>query len=52
MRPVPIVIGTFVVGALSVAGALFLILEMNQPFAGMFQIFTETLSNALAPLGN
>ena len=33
-------------------GALFLILEMDQPFAGIFQISTETLSNALAPLGN
>ncbi|HET7803998.1 MAG TPA: hypothetical protein VFL53_07140 [Pseudolabrys sp.] len=52
VRPGPIVIVTFVVGALSVAGALFLILEMNQPFAGMFQISTQTLSSALAPLGN
>jgi hypothetical protein len=52
VRAGPIVIGTFVVGALSVAGALFLILEMNQPFAGMFRISTETLSNALAPLAN
>src|SRR4029078_1964412 len=52
VRAGPIVIGTFVVGALSVAGALFLILEMNQPFAGMLRISTETLSNALAPLAN
>jgi hypothetical protein len=52
MRPVPIVVITFVVGALSVSGALFLILEMDQPFAGLFQIPTDTLSNALAPLGN
>jgi hypothetical protein len=52
VRPGPIVIVTFVVGALSVAGALFLILEMNQPFAGMFQISTEMLRNALVPLGN
>ena len=50
VRAGPIVIGTFVVGALSVAGALFLILEMNQPFAGMFRIPTDTLSHALAPL--
>lgn len=48
----PIVIVTFVVGAISVSGALFLILEMDQPFAGLFQIPTETLRNALAPLGN
>jgi hypothetical protein len=46
------VVVTFAVGALSVSGALFLILEMDQPFAGLFQISTETLSNALAPLGN
>jgi hypothetical protein len=52
VRPVPIVVITFVVGALSVSGALFLILEMDQPFAGLFQIPTETLSNALGPLGN
>src|SRR5262245_16188548 len=52
VRPVPIVVITFVVGALSVSGALFLILEMDQPFAGLFQISTETLSNALPPLGN
>jgi hypothetical protein len=52
VRPVPVVIITFVVGALSVSGALFLILEMDQPFAGLFQIPTDTLSNALAPLAN
>jgi len=50
VRPVPIVIVTFLVGALSVAGALFLILEMDQPFAGMFRISTEPLRNALSPL--
>jgi hypothetical protein len=52
VRPVPIVVVTFAVGALSVSGALFLILEMDQPFAGLFQIPTETLRNALAPIGN
>jgi hypothetical protein len=51
VRPVPVVIVTFVVGALSVSGALFLILEMDQPFAGMFQISTEALTHALAPIG-
>ena len=50
VRRAPVVIITFVVGALSVSGALFLILEMDQPFAGMFQISTEPLRNALAPL--
>lgn len=52
VRPVAIVVITFVVGALSVSGALFLILEMDQPFAGLFQISTGTLTNALSPLGN
>lgn len=52
VRPVAIVVVTFVVGALSVSGALFLILEMDQPFAGLFQIPTEALNNALAPLSN
>jgi hypothetical protein len=51
VRPVPVVIVTFVVAALSVSGALFLILEMDQPFEGIFRISTETLGNALAPLG-
>ena len=50
VRPAPIVVVTFIVGALSVSGALFLVLEMDQPFAGMFQISTEPLRNALAPL--
>ncbi len=52
VRPVAIVVVTFVVGALSVSGALFLILEMDQPFGGLFQISTDTLSDALSPLGN
>ena len=51
VRPVPVVFVTFAVGALSVSGALFLVLEMDQPFAGMFQISTEVLNHSLAPLG-
>src|SRR5271169_2050593 len=46
----PIVIVTFFVGALSVAGAIFLILEMDQPLAGLLQISSEPLRQALAPL--
>lgn len=46
-----IVIVTFVVGALSVSGAVFLILEMDRPFAGLLQISSEPLRHALAPLG-
>ena len=35
VRPNPIVIITLFVGAVSVSGAIFLILEMEQPFAGL-----------------
>jgi hypothetical protein len=50
VRPNPIVIVTLFVGALSVSGAIFLILEMDQPFAGLMQISSEPLRHALAPL--
>ena len=36
--------------ALSASGAIFLILEMNQPFTGLMQISKLPLLNALAPL--
>jgi Protein of unknown function (DUF4239) len=50
-RPNRIVIVTFFVGALSVASAVFLILEMGRPFAGLMQISSEAPRHALAPLG-
>jgi hypothetical protein len=50
VRANPIVIITFFVGSLSVAGAIFLILEMDQPLAGLLQISSEPLRQALAPL--
>lgn len=37
--------------ALSVSGAIFLILEMYSPFAGLMQISSSPLRNALAQLG-
>jgi Protein of unknown function (DUF4239) len=37
--------------ALSVAGAIFLILELDQPFSGLLMLPSEPLRNALAPLG-
>ena len=37
--------------ALSIAGAIFLILELDQPFAGWIQIPSTPLRNALAILG-
>lgn len=36
--------------ALSAAGAVFLILELSEPFTGLMQISSTTLRNALAPL--
>lgn len=36
--------------ALSASGAIFLILEMNQPFSGLMQVSSIPLRNALAPL--
>ena len=50
VRPSRIVIITFFVGSLSVAGAIFLILEMDQPLAGLLQISSEPMRHALAPL--
>jgi len=49
-EPTPFVIGALLLFALSAAGAIFLILEMSQPFTGMMQIPRATLSNALPPL--
>jgi hypothetical protein len=37
---------------LSASGALFLVLELSQPFAGLMQISSAPLRNALAPLGS
>ena len=51
VRGSPVVIVTFFVGALSAACSILLILEMNQPFAGLLQISSEPLRHALAPLG-
>jgi hypothetical protein len=39
-----------VVFALSASAALFLILEMSQPFVGLMQIPSAPLRNALSPL--
>jgi Protein of unknown function (DUF4239) len=42
------VIAAFVVCALSVAGAVFLILELDRPFEGIMQVSSEPLRKALA----
>jgi hypothetical protein len=47
-----IAVGTLFVCALSVSGAIFLILEMYSPFEGLMQISGAPLRNALAHLGH
>ena len=49
--PNGIAIGALVVAALSVSGAIFLILELDHPFDGFVQISSEPMRNALAQLG-
>ena len=49
--PNPIVVGTLLLSALSVSGAVFLILELAHPLTGLLQISSAPLRNALAHLG-
>ena len=49
-RPNPVLISALIVCAVSVSGALFLVLELNGPFTGLMQISSTPLRNALAPL--
>jgi hypothetical protein len=51
-RPNTIVIGSLLIFALSAAGAIYLILELGQPFAGLMEISSAPLRNALPPLGS
>jgi hypothetical protein len=45
------VLVTLLVCALAISSAVFLILELDQPFGGIIQISSEPLRNALAQLG-
>jgi hypothetical protein len=45
------VVGTLLICALSVAGAVFLILELDRPFDGIIQISDAPMRSALAHLG-
>jgi len=45
------VVAALFVGALSVSGAIFLILELDQPFRGLIHLSDAPLRNALAQLG-
>ena len=49
-QPNAIVICSLFVFALSAAGAIYLVLELGQPFAGLMQISSAPLRNALVPL--
>ncbi len=49
--PNPMVLVSFIVTALSVSGAIFLILEMYTPYAGMIRMSSAPLRAALAHLG-
>jgi hypothetical protein len=44
------VITALFVGALTVAGAIFLILEMNRPYSGLMEIASTPIRDALAPM--
>jgi hypothetical protein len=46
------VAAAFFVGSLSVAGAISLILQMNQPYAGWLQVSSAPLRAALAQIGH
>ena len=48
--PKPIVVGALFVFALSAAAAIFLVLELGQPFSGIMRISSIPLRSALAPL--
>jgi hypothetical protein len=45
------IVAALLVGAVSVAGAIFLILEMNRPYAGVMQISIAPMRNALTQMG-
>lgn len=49
-QPNAIVVGSLFIFALSAAGAIYLILELGQPFAGLMQISSAPLRNALAAI--
>ena len=49
-KPSVTVFGSLFVFALSAAGAIYLVLELGQPFAGLMQISSAPLRNALTPL--
>jgi hypothetical protein len=51
-QPSATIVGLLMVFALSAAGAIYLVLELGQPFAGLMQIPSAPLRHALTPLGS
>jgi hypothetical protein len=49
-RPSPLVIGTLALFALSATGAIYLILELGQPFTGLLMIPSDPMRHALLPI--
>ena len=46
----PTSLGALAFGSFAVASAIFLILELNQPFSGLFRLPSESLSETVALL--
>ena len=51
-RKNPTVVTALVLGAISVAGAIFLILELNRPYGGVMEISITPLRNAFIQMNN
>jgi len=51
VRPNVTVVSSLLISALAVCGAIFLILEMYQPYTGLIRVSTAPLQAALAQLG-
>jgi hypothetical protein len=50
-EPNAVVIAALFIFALSASSALFLIVDLSQPFSGLMQISSAKLRHVLAPLG-
>lgn len=50
VEPSRVVLAAFLVFALSISSALFLVADLSQPFVGLMQIAKEQLRHTLAPL--
>lgn len=50
VEPNPVIVTGLVIFAISASGALFLVIELADPFSGMMQISNEPLRQALTPL--